>query len=102
MMQITEIKPAGWRNGTPRGGWSNEIRPDDCVPAADRQLASSARNTELVEYQTASPYIDDIVEDGWKRSGDGTQAIPAGLGVTLNLNAVEKCTGQHLRARGAR
>ena len=30
-MKITGIRAAGLRNGTPEGGWSNEIRPDDCV-----------------------------------------------------------------------
>src|SRR3982750_658311 len=30
-MKITEIRAAGLRHGTPEGGWSNEIRPDDCV-----------------------------------------------------------------------
>jgi len=68
--------------------------------AADLHLASAARNTNLVEYLTGSPYIDDIVEGGWKLGDDGTLAIPdgPGLGVTLNLDAVEKYTG----LRGAR
>src|SRR5258705_1413245 len=30
-MKITEIRAAGLRHGTPQGGWSNEIRPEDCV-----------------------------------------------------------------------
>jgi D-galactarolactone cycloisomerase len=30
-MKITEIQAAGLRNGTPEGGWSNEIRPEDCI-----------------------------------------------------------------------
>ena len=30
-MKIREIKCAGLRGATPEGGWSNEIRPDDCV-----------------------------------------------------------------------
>jgi len=30
-MKITEIKCAGLRNATPEGGWSNELRPEDCV-----------------------------------------------------------------------
>src|SRR3954470_2656563 len=30
-MKITEIRAVGLKNGTPEGGWSNEIRPDDCV-----------------------------------------------------------------------
>ena len=30
-LRITEIRSAGLRHGTPEGGWSNEIRPEDCV-----------------------------------------------------------------------
>lgn len=30
-MKIREIRCAGLRGATPEGGWSNEIRPDDCV-----------------------------------------------------------------------
>jgi L-alanine-DL-glutamate epimerase-like enolase superfamily enzyme len=30
-MKITEIKAAGLRGATPEGGWSNEIRPADCI-----------------------------------------------------------------------
>src|SRR5271168_2070454 len=30
-MKITKIKAAGLRGRTPEGGWSNEIKPDDCV-----------------------------------------------------------------------
>jgi D-galactarolactone cycloisomerase len=30
-MKIRSIKCAGLRGATPEGGWSNELRPDDCV-----------------------------------------------------------------------
>jgi len=30
-MKIREIRCAGLRRATPEGGWSNELRPDDCV-----------------------------------------------------------------------
>ncbi len=30
-MHIREIRAAGLRGATPEGGWSNEIRPDECV-----------------------------------------------------------------------
>src|SRR4051812_31085400 len=30
-MKIREIRAAGLRGATPEGGWSNELRPDDCV-----------------------------------------------------------------------
>ncbi|OUC07810.1 mandelate racemase, partial [Litorilinea aerophila] len=30
-MKIREIRAIGLRGMTPEGGWSNEIRPEDCV-----------------------------------------------------------------------
>ena len=30
-MKITQIRCAGLRGATPEGGWSNELRPEDCV-----------------------------------------------------------------------
>src|ERR1041385_1449625 len=30
-LKIREIKCAGLRGATPEGGWSNELKPDDCV-----------------------------------------------------------------------
>ncbi|MFN7628437.1 MAG: hypothetical protein ACK5PZ_16550, partial [Pirellula sp.] len=30
-MRIREIRCAGLRGATPEGGWSNELRPEDCV-----------------------------------------------------------------------
>src|ERR1044072_122531 len=30
-LKIREIKCAGLRGATPEGGWSNELRPEDCV-----------------------------------------------------------------------
>jgi len=31
MTKIREIRALGLRGGTPEGGWSNELQPDDCV-----------------------------------------------------------------------
>ena len=66
--------------------------------AADLQLASACRNTDLVEYLTGSPFIDEIVEDKWQLDADGMLAIPdgPGLGISMNLEAVKKYTGQRL------
>jgi D-galactarolactone cycloisomerase len=66
--------------------------------AADLQLASACKNTDLVEYLTGSPFIDEIVENKWQLDADGMLAIPdgPGLGNTMNLDAVEKYTGQRL------
>jgi D-galactarolactone cycloisomerase len=63
--------------------------------AADLQLASAIKNTDLVEYLTGSPFIDDIVEQKWRLDVNGMLSIPSGpgLGVSLNLDAVEKYTG---------
>lgn len=67
--------------------------------AADLHLASAARNTGLVEYLTGSPYIDDLVETRWRLDGDGMLAAPdgPGLGVSLDMDAVEKYTGERFR-----
>ena len=64
--------------------------------AADLHLASAARNTNLVEYLTGSPFIDDLVEIPWKLDADGMLPVPItpGLGISLNMDAVEKHTGQ--------
>jgi L-alanine-DL-glutamate epimerase-like enolase superfamily enzyme len=70
--------------------------------AADLQLASAFRNTDMVEYLTGSPFIDDLVETPWKLDADGMLPIPdgPGLGISLNPDAVEKHTGQRLAAGG--
>jgi L-alanine-DL-glutamate epimerase-like enolase superfamily enzyme len=62
--------------------------------AADLQLASAIRNTNMVEYLTGSPFIDDLVADRWRVGSDGLLAVPdtPGLGITLNMDAVEKHT----------
>jgi len=72
--------------------------------AADLQLASASRPTDLVEYLTGSPFIDDLVEVPWKLDAEGMLAIPdgPGLGVSLNMDAVEKHTGERFgRAAGS-
>jgi D-galactarolactone cycloisomerase len=68
--------------------------------AADFQLASAIQNTDLVEYLTGSPFIDDLVEQKWKLDNDGMLAIPnaPGLGISLNLDAVEKYTGHRFKS----
>lgn len=67
--------------------------------AADLQLASASRNTGLVEYLTGSPYIDDLVETPWKLDSDGMLPVPGGpgLGISLNMDAVQKHTGERFR-----
>jgi L-alanine-DL-glutamate epimerase-like enolase superfamily enzyme len=66
--------------------------------AADLQLASAFPETDLVEYLTGSPFIDELVADPWRLDPDGMLPIPSrpGLGLALNREAVAKHT------RGAR
>ncbi|MBL9168393.1 MAG: mandelate racemase/muconate lactonizing enzyme family protein [Verrucomicrobiales bacterium] len=70
-------------------GWNTAIGL-----AADLQLASAFAGTDLVEYLTGSPFIDEITLGGWKLDADGMLAIPKepGLGLTLNRDVVAKYT----------
>lgn len=63
--------------------------------AADLQLASAFADTDLVEYRTGSPYIDELAAEGWQLDDDGMLAIPdkPGLGLELNTEAVARYTG---------
>ncbi|MFN8006438.1 MAG: mandelate racemase/muconate lactonizing enzyme family protein [Terriglobia bacterium] len=58
--------------------------------AADLHLASAFPDTDLVEYLTGSPFIDEIARDGWKLDADGMLAIPTrpGLGFEISLPAL--------------
>lgn len=72
-------------------GWNTAIGL-----AVDLQLASAFPDTDLVEYLTGSPYIDEIITDSWKLDEDGMLIIPdkPGLGLTLDMDAVLKYTGE--------
>ncbi|GAG08286.1 unnamed protein product, partial [marine sediment metagenome] len=61
---------------------------------ADLHLSSAFAGTDLIEYKTGSPYIDDIVAEKWELDSDGMLAIPdrPGLGLELDLDAVAKYT----------
>lgn len=63
--------------------------------AADLHLASAFPGTDLVEYLTGSPFIDEITLGGWQLDADGMLAIPTtpGLGLQLDPDVVEKYTG---------
>ena len=63
--------------------------------ATDLQMASALPGTDLVEYLTGSPFIDDITTNGWHLDADGMLAIPAdpGLGLELDRDAVARYTG---------
>lgn len=95
---ISEERRIGWmaqENGVrfiPHG-WNTAVGL-----AADLHLSSAFPTTDFVEYITGSPYIDQLIEGGWQLDEDGMLAIPTtpGLGITMNLDAVEKYTGQKL------
>ncbi len=61
--------------------------------AADLQLASAFPDTDLVEYLTGSPFIDDLCQ--WKLDAEGMLAIPSrpGLGIRINLDALREFSG---------
>ena len=63
--------------------------------AADLQLASAFPGTDLVEYLTGSPFIDDITIGGWRLDSEGMLSIPnkPGLGLELDPEAVAKYSG---------
>lgn len=99
---ISEERRIGWmaqENGVrfiPHG-WNTAIGL-----AADLQLASAFPGTDLVEYLTGSPYVDELTEGGWQLDAQGMLAIPdrPGLGVTLNLDALSRYAGRSLTVTG--
>ena len=70
--------------------------------AADLQLASAFPDTDLVEYLSGSPYIDEIAEGGWRLDEEGMLSIPdaPGLGLSLDWDAVARYAGEEVRRRG--
>ena len=64
--------------------------------AADLQLASAISRTDMVEYLSGSPFIDELPVGGWHLDGEGMLPIPSGpgLGVQLDHDAVERHTGE--------
>jgi len=93
---ISEERRIGWMardNGVrfiPHG-WNTTVGL-----AADLQLASAFADTDLVEYLTGSPFIDDLCQ--WKLDEDGMLAIPSGpgLGIRINLDALREFSGADL------
>src|SRR5580693_7654133 len=63
--------------------------------ASDLQIASAFPDTDLVEYLTGSPFIDELAAGGWRLDADGMLAIPdqPGLGVEINLDALAEFSG---------
>jgi D-galactarolactone cycloisomerase len=92
---LSESRRIGWM-AADRGvrlvphGWNTAVGL-----AADLHLASALPDTDLVEYKTGSPYIDDITVGGWTLDEEGMLAVPTepGLGLTLDVNALARYTG---------
>lgn len=70
-------------------GWNTAIGL-----AADLQLASAFRTTNLVEYLAGSPFIDELCSAPWVLDSDGMLTIPEqpGLGIELDPGAIERYT----------
>jgi D-galactarolactone cycloisomerase len=68
-------------------GWNTA-----CGLAADLHLASACPHTDMVEYLNGSPFIDEILTKPWTLDENGMLAVPdgPGLGIDLNLDAVER------------
>jgi D-galactarolactone cycloisomerase len=58
--------------------------------ASDLQIASTFADTDLVEYLTGSPFIDELGGEQRRLDADGMLAIPdkPGLGMEINLDAL--------------
>lgn len=89
---ISEQRRIGWmaeENGARMipHGWNTALGL-----AADLQLAAALPKTNLVEYMTGSPYIDEVASGGWELDGDGMLPIPdaPGLGLEVDTEAVAR------------
>lgn len=94
-----DVTKVGGLSESRRIGWTAQDRGVRLIPhgwntaiglAADLQLAAALPDTDLVEYKTGSPYIDDITEGGWTLDEDGMLRIPTepGLGLSLDRDAL--------------
>ncbi len=60
--------------------------------ASDLQIASAFADTDLVEYLTGSPFIDEIAAGGWHLDAEGMLPIPdkPGLGIEIDFDALAR------------
>jgi D-galactarolactone cycloisomerase len=99
---ISEERRIGWmaqENGVhfiPHG-WNTALGL-----AADLQLSSAFPGTDMVEYITGSPYVDELTTTRWQLDADGMLDIPSapGLGVEVDLEAVSNYAGRRVRLTG--
>jgi L-alanine-DL-glutamate epimerase-like enolase superfamily enzyme len=63
--------------------------------ASDLQIASAFADTDLVEYLTGSPFIDDLAAGGWHLDSEGMLPIPElpGLGIEIDPDALARWSG---------
>jgi D-galactarolactone cycloisomerase len=63
--------------------------------ASDLQIASAFADTDLIEYLTGSPFIDEIAVGGWHLDSEGMLPIPQkpGLGIEIDLDALTRFAG---------
>lgn len=103
-----DVTKAGGLSEVRRIGWTAQDHGIKLVPhgwntavglAADLQLASALPGTDLVEYVTGSPYIDDLCAQPWTLDEDGMLPIPdtPGLGLRLDPERLGRyCDVSHL------
>jgi L-alanine-DL-glutamate epimerase-like enolase superfamily enzyme len=99
-LRITEVRSAGLRHGPPEGGWANELKADDCVHTlvavftdeGETGWGSVFTNDELVR---SALHVLAPLYTG-ENPLEPERVIPSlpGLGVSLNMDAVEKYTGE--------
>ena len=68
-------------------GWNTAIGV-----AADLALTAAMPVAKWVEYQTGTPYIEELITPAFSLDGDGMLSVPTGpgLGITLNPDAIAK------------
>ena len=87
-----------------RIGWMAEAHGVRLIPhgwntavglAADLQTAAAFARTDMVEYLTGSPFVDELVVGGWRLDSEGMLEIPRkpGLGIEIELEALRRYTG---------
>jgi D-galactarolactone cycloisomerase len=98
-----DVTKAGGISEVRHIAWMAEENGVRCIPhgwntavglAADLQLASALPGTDMIEYITGSPYVDELAAGGWTLDEDGMLVVPdvPGLGVTLDMDVLAKYT----------
>jgi D-galactarolactone cycloisomerase len=74
-------------------GWNTAIGL-----ASDLQIASAFADTDLVEYLTGAPFIDELTTAGWRLDSDGMLPIPdkPGFGIEIDRAALARFSGANL------